>query len=393
MADVKEIKSKLWLIFHGRYPSEKAASLFAAKSCEAFADTGYDVTLLAPRRIGRSRESAAAYYGIRENFRTVFIPVFDLFLIPFLKRLAFFMSYWTFSKWSFWYLFFRASREDVIYSNEMLPLLFASFYFKNTVYEVHDFPKNSFLNRLLFKRVGRVIATNKWKSEKLREQFGLAPSTVLYEPNAVDLARFEASADKAQLRLALSIPLDKKIFTYVGMLRTMGMEKGIDVALEALRSLPSEYLFLVVGGSKDDVDFYTKKALSLGLSSERVFFVGFVKHSAVPSYMKASDILIAPFPKNDHYNYYMSPMKLFEYMASGVPVVATDLVTIREIVGDGERAVLVPPDDAVGLAQAVERIGENPLVGAALSQKAKEYIGEHDWLARAERIRNFMERR
>ena len=60
---------KLFLIFHGRFPSEKAASLFAAKSCEAFADCGAEVTLIVPRRFGRAAESPYEYYGKKRNYK------------------------------------------------------------------------------------------------------------------------------------------------------------------------------------------------------------------------------------------------------------------------------------------------------------------------------------
>src|SRR5262249_38961917 len=135
---------KLYLILHGRFPSEKAAALFAAKSAEAFADIGLSVTLLIPRRLGRIHKSAFDFYGLKPNFKIVFLPTVDLFAIPGLKRLAFFTSFIVFSIFSFFYLVFKANREDIIYSNETLPILLASLIFPNTVYEIHDFPKNNF---------------------------------------------------------------------------------------------------------------------------------------------------------------------------------------------------------------------------------------------------------
>jgi hypothetical protein len=73
---------KLFLIFHGRFPSEKAAALFAAESAAAFAGQNYEVTLIAPRRLGRFNESCFDFYGLPKNFKVVFLPTVDLFWIP-----------------------------------------------------------------------------------------------------------------------------------------------------------------------------------------------------------------------------------------------------------------------------------------------------------------------
>src|SRR3989338_8945685 len=120
-------RRKLFLIFHGRFPSEKAAALFAAKSAEAFAASGQEVVMLVPRRFGRFKESAYNFYGLERNFKIVFLPTLDLFALPFFKRFAFGLSFVLFSVFSFSYLIFRARRGDIIYSNETLPLLFSSF--------------------------------------------------------------------------------------------------------------------------------------------------------------------------------------------------------------------------------------------------------------------------
>jgi hypothetical protein len=123
---------RLFLIFHGRFPSEKAASLFAAKSCEAFAVQGYEVTLLVPRRLGVDKSDPLGFYGVHKNFRVVHIPTIDLFWVPLFCRGAFNVSLVVFSVSTLLHLFLRSNRSDVIYSNEHLPLLLASLLRRNT---------------------------------------------------------------------------------------------------------------------------------------------------------------------------------------------------------------------------------------------------------------------
>ena len=144
----------IFLIFYGRFPSEKAASLFAAKSCESFAGQGVNVTLLVPRRVGRIKDNPYIYYGVEDNFKIVYLPTFDLLNLRLFQSLAFQIGFAVFSVSCFFYLMFRAKRTDIIYSNESLPILLCSYYFPRTLYEVHDFPEHKLgFYKLLFSRV------------------------------------------------------------------------------------------------------------------------------------------------------------------------------------------------------------------------------------------------
>ena len=380
---MESIKSKLFLIFHGRFPGEKAAALFAAKSAEAFADCGIEVVLLVPRRFGRSKETPFKYYGIKNNFRVVYLPVVDLFKIPLVKRAAFLISYFTFSKWVSIYLWFKAKKTDIIYSNEALPLLFASLVFPNTFFEVHDFPKKSFLNGWLFLHLKLAIATNRWKKNELVKMFCVPEAKILYEPNAVDVRRFGVAQGRVvQERLALSS--STVLVGYVGALKTMGQEKGIDTLLKALNLLPPNYRCLVVGGNREDVDVYRKISISSGFGA-RVIFTGWVRHDEVPEYLAACDVLVAPFPKTPHYDLYMSPMKVFEYMASGKPIVASDLNSIRELLSE-ESAYLVEPENSEKLKDALIQAATNKDEARVKVKTALEKIQNHSWQKRANRI-------
>lgn len=386
MAEINQ-KKKLYLIFHGRFPSEKAAALFAAKSATALASIGLDVRLIVPRRFGRIKDSCFDFYGMPKNFQVVFLPTLDLFKVPILKRFAFPASFFSFSIFLFFYLLFSAKKSDIVYSNETQPLLLASFFFPKTVYEIHDFPKNNFYYHIIFRHVKAFVATNRWKKEKIREIFHVSSEKIIAEPNAVSLKDFSVSISKMEARAKLGLPADGRLVCYVGALRTMGMEKGIEILLKAIKAIYNCKL-LVVGGSPEDVDFYKKISSEYGIS-DRVIFTGFVSHRKVPLYLSAADILIAPFPKTPHYEFYMSPMKIFEYMASGRPIIASDLESIREILSD-DCAVFVPPDDASALAKSIEKLLADKTNASRYASKALALISEHTWQKRAERILEFI---
>ena len=122
----------------------------------------------------------------------------------------------------------------------------------------------------------------------------------------------------------------------------------------------------------------------MGIEKSLVF-TGWVKHSSVPQYLRACNVLVAPFPKTDHYNFYMSPMKIFEYMAIGVPIVASELNSIREIV-DNDSAFLVEPENAEALAHGISQAVAASSESKKRSGRALEMVRGHSWHKRAERI-------
>ena len=377
------IKKKLFIIFHGRFPSEKAASLFAGKSAESFAREGVLTTLVVPRRISRTMADPYKYYNLEKNFKIVYLPTVDLFKVPFLKTIAFETSFLIFSIFAFLFLIFKAGKGDLIYSNESLPIYLSSFYFPNTLYELHDFPKSkSFFHRNLFKKVGKILSHNNWKTEKLESIFGVPKSKVILERNAVDIEEFDISVGKEKSREKLGLPIQKKIVVYTGHLYSW---KGVDTLAKAANFLP-EVLFIFVGGTTSDIKRF--KEVYGGMNN--VLIAGHKEHSEIPYWQKAGDVLVLPnTAKEDISKLYTSPMKLFEYMASGRPIVASRIISITEILNE-KNSILVEPDNPEALASAISDIIANPKKGEALSEQAMTDVKEFTWDKRAKRILAFI---
>ncbi len=98
------------------------------------------------------------------------------------------------------------------------------------------------------------------------------------------------------------------------------------------------------------------------------------------------DVALAPYPRPDH-DFYFSPLKLFEYMACGVPVVAASLGQIEEVVRDGETGLLYPPDELEALTTACDQLLSDPDLRRRLgSAAAKEVHGRYTWDHNAERV-------
>ena len=379
------MKTKIFSIFHGRFPSEKAASLFAAKGSEAFAKIGTEVTLIVPRRIWREKINPYKYYNLEKNFKIIYLPTLDFFAAPLIRKIAFPTSFLIFSFFSFIYLLFKAGRQDIIYSNESLPILFASFYFSNTSYELHDFPEgNKFFYKLLFRRIRHLLITNKWKAEKVVREFNVPEKKIILERNAVDVKEFDIPIGKIEARKKLGLPIEKQIAVYTGHLYSW---KGTDTLAEAVRALPS-MLMIFVGGTDPDIERFK----TLFGSIENIMLVGHKEHAEVPYWQSVADVLILPnTAKEDISKFYTSPMKMFEYMASRRPIVATDIPSIREVLNDNN-AIIVVPDNAESLAEGITKAFSDSKLRETITARAYADVESHTWEKRAKRIFDFIKK-
>ncbi|MFA6601799.1 MAG: glycosyltransferase [Candidatus Paceibacterota bacterium] len=374
---------RLFLLFHGRFPSEKAASLFAGKSAETFAKAGLKVSILVPRRRGVSPQSAFEYYSLEKNFNIVELPITDFFSWPIPDKIAFGLNFLAFSRASYSYLKRqRLKEEDIVYSNESLPLYFASFLTRSIFYEMHDFPESKLgIFSLFLKRFKWILIHNRWKVEQFHKVFPKCSAKIIYEPNAVDLTEFDLPISKEEARDKLNLPQDKKIAVYTGHL--FGW-KGAHILAEAAKHLSNGFLVVFVGGTEKDVVGFKEKYGSL----PDIKIIGFRPHQEIPIWQKASDFLVLPNTAKEAISaYYTSPMKLFEYMASKRIIIASDIPSIREIV-DEKSAILVEADQPEILAKAIQDAGGRSGL-SVLTEAAFQKVSSHTWKERAKRIIDF----
>ena len=114
--------------------------------------------------------------------------------------------------------------------------------------------------------------------------------------------------------------------------------------------------------------------------------VGHRPHGEIPYWLKAADVLVLPNSgKEDISKYWTSPLKMFEYMASGRPIVASDLPSIREVL-NGENAILVEPDNPEKLAGGIKAILQNNQLSDRISIKAVLDVQEYSWTKRVQKI-------
>ena len=398
---------KFIYIANARIPSEKAHPYQILKMCEAFAKNGMDVELVVPFRVQTNKRMRAIddiwqYYGVKDKFRITTLPSLDLIFVgSYLPRrieyLLFYLQASTF--YAFAVLHSLLRKAEIIYSRDpeflfVLGLIKPSWQ-PRMYYEAHTFPGSrigKWLRLWVGRRIGGLIAiTNKLK--ELYAELGIPEDKILVAPDGVDLAKFAISMNKDQVRRKLGLPLDRKIVGYVGRFHTMEMEKGLDMLVKALRILQDagfdNIALCFVGGPLEMASFYSDLAKKEGIEEKDLIFVGHVPPGKIPLYLHSFDICVMPFPWTKHFAYYASPLKLFEYMASETPIVATNLPSTREILRDGKNAVLVEPDDPEALAEGIQRVLDDPDLARRISEQAYSEVRQYSWDERARKITTF----
>jgi glycosyltransferase involved in cell wall biosynthesis len=178
-------------------------------------------------------------------------------------------------------------------------------------------------------------------------------------------------------------PRDKTVAGYAGHLYPW---KGVDVFVRALALAPAVW-GLIVGGHPGEADRarVDRLAQEVGVSG-RLTITGLVPPADVAGHLAAASILVLPNTSSAISERFTSPLKLFEYLWFGRPIVASDLPAIREVLTDGETALLVPPGDAAALANAFERLASDPALAARIGRAARDLAPAFTWARRAERL-------
>jgi teichuronic acid biosynthesis glycosyltransferase TuaC len=175
---------------------------------------------------------------------------------------------------------------------------------------------------------------------------GINENKVIVVPNGVDTEKFKP-AGKENSRKLLNLPLDKNIILFVGALRSI---KGVDYLIEAAKNFVDSNTELYLVGRDDGLKKSLKKMAQDFKITDFIKFIGPVNHEDIPLWISASDILVLPSLSEGR------PNVVLEALACEVPVVATDVGGIPELIINGETGYLVPAKNPLELSEKVNKL-------------------------------------
>ncbi|MFT4538254.1 MAG: glycosyltransferase involved in cell wall biosynthesis [Planctomycetota bacterium] len=391
-SDSTHASASLDIVANARMPSQRAQSLQVAQTAAAFARVGIDVTLWYAQR----RDTPAlplgidlwSYYGVGAGARpeAQAVPCLDwIDVVP--RRLQFLparMQELSFASGAANRIQ-RAGPERWTLSRELeTASSLARKGRANVFLELHRMPggrlRRYWLMRAL-ERLSGIIAISGGVREDLLA-FGARPDQVLVAHDGFEVNRFASLPTRSAARELLDLPQDRPLVVYTGGLLEW---KGVDLLVAAARSLP-EVQFAIAGGM--DADVAMLRSLASGLGNVRID--GFQAPERVALYLAAGDLGVVPNRSQPAISSrYTSPLKVFEAMAVGLPLVVSDLPSMRDILSD-EEAVFVAPDNADSLARGISELLANEVGRAERARLMRERAPRHSWDARAKLILDWM---
>jgi glycosyltransferase involved in cell wall biosynthesis len=379
-----------------RLPLERANGIQTMETCHALAERGHDVWLVARPDDRKTQRDPYEYYGLSRR------PGFGIERAPvqgpqFARRIG--------------YLSFALGRSlgrrtaDVLFTRDlgvaamlvripraMRPAL---------VYESHGYAPDVAAELPALLATAKPASRTKLKRLAAREAlvWRQADGYVTITGTLADLLigrlgprpNLAVIPDGVRLtpgRVWRPLPPDP-VVSYCGHLYPW---KGVDVLLEALVRVPRAR-GRIVGGHEAEPDLARLRELAgrLGIT-DRLEFTGLVAPRTVPDILERARVLVLPNPASAISSSFTSPLKLFEYMAAGRAIVASDLPALREVLRNDDNAVLVEPGNPAALAEAIEGLLADPSRCERLARAAFEAAEDYGWDRRAAMLEPVLQR-
>lgn len=374
----------LYYIANIRLPNKRAHGIQLIKMSEALVESGVNLKLLVPFRRGLRAETLQSFYGLKSPIPLRRLPVVSIFPKT---RFGFNLRALTFAVSYFFYLLMKrlAGEKAVIYTIDLdqfsfflIPLLGSPYFF-----ETHATKEARFPYRYFLKKTSGIIAINNWIKNDLISKFNLNPEKVTVFPNGIDLEMFDSGFSQKEARAKLNLPPELKIIVYIGRFYDW---KGLSILPRAAEFLPENFVFYLVGGTERQF----KDIVGVERLPQNIVCAGERDYGEMPLWLIAADLLLVLGTKANSYSYYQtSPMKIFEYMASRRPILASRTPAVQEIVTNQE-AIFYEPDKAEDLAANIRSAFDNSEKLKEVSERAYIKVREFSWRNRAQAVEKFI---
>lgn len=369
---------RLVYISNSTIPSTIANSVHVMKMSQALVANGHEVLLCAPNdKAGEEPlgdfHDPYDFYGVKPCFKIRKLPW------PKLKGRRGIYGLLAAVTAKFWH-------PDLVYGRFVPGVFFSAAAGLNVILETHAPVEEQgklchwmFARLIINKRLKRIVVISNALKQYYQHKYDLPADLIIVACDGAD------QPDQHE-----KIPLGRPGHLQVGYVGHLYPGRGIQTILELARSC-SWADFHLIGGIESDVDYWKDMAKDIS----NITFHGFVPHRQTDVYRNSFDVLIAPYEqhvfsstnKGTDTAKYMSPLKIFEYMAAGKPIICSDLPVLREILTDQNTALLCQADNLSSWAQCLERLENNPGLREQLGQAArKDFLAKYTWKARAQKV-------
>ena len=362
-------------------PSRAANSLHVMKMCQAFARNGHNVTLTARPCVDKQTAVIDIFerYGVAKNF--------DLHLNPMWKVKGKVYAYALRAAFHAW-----QRGADLVYGRSLHSCFVSTLFGLPVVYEAHKLLPNAgkrtrWIHDLLLRSqyLRRLVVVSEALKEAYCTRFDVPDTKVRVAHDAADDPA-ECRQNRTELQNVELCDEGRLCVGYVGHLYP---GKGMELITPLVEACPWAE-FHIIGGTDEDIAYWKQQLYE----HENVRFHGFIPHAETDAYRQACDVLLAPYQRevstvsgDDDISQWMSPLKIFEYMAAGKPIVCSDLPVLREVLRHRENAWLCSPEDPGEWIDALAHLRDHPCEQEQLGEQAREdFKTNHTWKARARHV-------
>ncbi len=369
------MRDSVAMVLYARFPSEMAYSHHIIQVAKGFVENNCDVNIYYPKTYNKKtlKETPEEYYGDLTNVTFIQINNIDITSFKIYEISPNFVRKFLYSLNTFiWSRKLKKNRnENFVWSTNPNILLIAKKYFKYVIYEKHGQAK--YIQKLSISILKKstntlMIGVTEFAFNELSKNFNNA----LYLTNGVD-KNFISKKEKP-------LPSNPVTIGYIGMLETYGVDKGVLNSIKEIDKLSTETKLNieVIGGPEHKLN-ELRDFIETSNEDKNYSVKPSIPHNEVSEVLRNFDIGIVPYPNDSHMNKYASPMKIFEMAACGVPILASDIKSHKELEKFNLGISYFRNGDFADFSLRLQELILDPDLRKKLSQLSLKNIGILSW--------------